>query len=180
MASARPATSRVSGSEHGPALLDLLGALVGLHGLDANRVGHDQEGPEQPLLGSPQAADLGAYALRPALALPDEAVDEQQRDEKQDDQQQDQQDLERRAAQDAPHPLEQIHGRRPRSTPRRQHCLAAALVEVAAPRRAKGDRSGSDPGRQPTYRWLCRRAWGPHFSIGSAVVSQPSLVTVTT
>ena len=67
-----------------------------------------------------------------------------------------------------------------------QHPPAPALLS-GRPRRScgsgagEGVRSGSDPGRQPTYRWLCcRRGWGPHFSIGSAVVSQPSLVTVTT
>ena len=59
--------------------------------------------------------------------------------------------------------------------------VTAALGEVAAPARAKGVRSGSDRRPRPTYRWLCcRRGWGPHFSIGRAVVSQPSLVTVTT
>ena len=74
------------GREHGAPLLDLLDALVALHGLDAHRVGHDQERPEDLLLRAPELADLRAHRLRPALALPDEPVDEQEGDEQQEDQ----------------------------------------------------------------------------------------------
>jgi hypothetical protein len=66
--------------EHRPALLELLEALVALHALDAHRVGHDEERPDELLLGAPELADLGPHGLRPGLALPDQRVDEEQRD----------------------------------------------------------------------------------------------------
>ena len=118
------------GGEYGPALLDLLEALVALHRLDAHRVGHHQERPEHALLRAPQLADLAAHARRTVLAFPDEPVDQSQRDEEQNDQEQDQNELERRAAQCAPRRLEQIHSAT--SVSPGPGCLAAGRGEVAA------------------------------------------------
>ena len=133
----RPSTSSCLGQEHRAALLDLLDALVALHRLDAHRVGHHQERPEQPLLGSPQPADLAAHTLRPALALPDEAKDEQERDEQQNDQKQDQENLNAGLRRTRPIRSSRSMVGDLGSTPRRQRSLTAALGEVAAPRRGE-------------------------------------------
>jgi len=73
------------GRKHRPALLDLLDALVPLHRFDSHREGNHQEWPEDLLLGPPQLTDLAAYALRSALAFPDEPVDEKQGDDEHND-----------------------------------------------------------------------------------------------
>src|SRR5262249_40933770 len=110
------------GAEHGPALLQLLDALVTLHGDEAHRVGHDQERAEDLLLGAPQLANLGPHGPGAALALRDQAVDEEERDEQQYDEKTDEEEFEARTAQDAELRLHQIrHGRKaPRASVRRR------------------------------------------------------------
>src|SRR5262249_47468769 len=103
--------------------------------------------------GSPQLTDLAPYALRSALALPDEAVDEKQRDEEQNDQKQDQKELERRRAQQAPQSFEEIHWR-----PR---CALTALLK-RSPARSCGfsEEKRFSVGAKIDRHWLVQRANG--------------------
>jgi len=82
------------GEEHGAALLDLLDALVALHRLDADGIGHDQERAGHLLRRAPGARDLGLDLARASLALAHQPEHQHQRDQQQQDQECDQKELE--------------------------------------------------------------------------------------
>ena len=96
------------GQEYGAALLDLLDALVALHRLDADGIGHDQERAGHLLRRAPGARDLGLDLARASLALAHQPEHQHQRDQQQQDQEGDEEELEGRTARQPLNGAEQL------------------------------------------------------------------------